>query len=629
MATETTQAPRTQAATLNDLFAERATKTPQRTALRRKVAGAWEDISWKAYRDAARRIGLALIAQGVQPGHAVAILSESRAEWAFCDLGILGAGAVSVPIYHSCLTDEVEFILRDSRATVLFVENLDQWVKLAGKPEKLAHVTKVVLLDTADTEKTSGKDEGDGRAVAPWEGDERVLSYDAFLEQADGVDAERWEEASRAAGPDDVITYIYTSGTTGNPKGVVLTHGNAVAECEALAAALEIADDEVTLAFLPLAHVFARVLHWMQLRAGYVAAFAEGITKVVDNMGEVRPTFFAAVPRIYEKIHAGLLAKVNENPPLKRRYVHWAIAQGVAREKAARGEGPGGLGLALKGALAGPALGKLKAGLTARTGGRLRYFISGGAPLSPEIAWFFATLGFSIYEGYGLTETTAATHLNKPGAHKIGTVGKALTGLDCKIAPDGEILVKGPVIMKGYFNRPDATAEVMQDGWFATGDVGVIDAEGFLKITDRKKDLIITAAGKNIAPQNVENHVKTDRFVSQVALFGDKQRFCVALVTIDEVEVRKALEAEGIAPPAAYADLAAHPRTRALLEGSIAAKNRDLPTYEQIKYFELLPRELEVGDELTPSLKVRRKVVATKYAALIEKLYASAGGGRD
>ncbi|MCO5169630.1 MAG: long-chain fatty acid--CoA ligase [Planctomycetes bacterium] len=623
MATQTAAPTATGALTLNHLFAQRVTTSGDRVALRRKVQGTWTDITWRGYRDGARKVGLSLLALGLGRGDAVAILSETRAEWSFCDLGILGIGGITVPIYHSNTAPEAAYILQDSDAQAVFVENLEQWDKVRGRLGELPNLKKVIIIDPADTPKVTA-------AQAPWQGDERVSSYEDFLKLSDGHDPERFEEAAQAAQPGDVVTFIYTSGTTGHPKGVILTHENAVAECDALWDALEITDDESTLMFLPLAHVFARVLHWMQLKAGYVVAFAETINKVVDNMGEVRPTFFAAVPRIYEKIHGNVMAKIEENPPLKRRYVHWALRNALEKDRRQREKEGVPLGLAIACALGGPATGKIKGNLTARLGGRLRYFISGGAPLSAEIAAFFHMLGYPIYEGYGLTETTAATHVNKPGAHKIGTVGRAVKGVECKIAPDGEILVRGGVVMRGYHKKPEATAEVLsQDGWFATGDVGEVDADGFLRITDRKKDLIVTAAGKNVAPQNVENHLKMDRFISQAALFGDKQRFCVALVTLNIDEVKKQLQTEGAGAPEAMEELAKHPRVRQLVEGAVAEKNRDLASYEQVKYFEILPKEFDVGDELTPSLKVKRKVVANKYKEVIDRLYANAAPGKE
>lgn len=627
MATQTAPASKTTptvatATTLNQLFAARVAATPDRVALRRKLAGRWEDISWRDYRVSARKVGLGLLALGVTPGQTVAILSETRAEWSFSDMGILGIGAVTVPIYHSSTEAEVCFILGDSGTQVLILENLDQWAKIRKNLGKLEAIRKVVLMDPVDTEKTKAKD-------APWEGEAKVMTFAALLALGEKGEVERFEELAAAATPEQPVTFIYTSGTTGNPKGVVLTHDNGIAECAALAEALVISDDEVTVAFLPLAHVFARVLHWMQLRAGYVAAFAESIPKVVDTLGEVQPTFFAAVPRIYEKIHANVMSGINAKSPTMRRAITWGLDGWVEADRRRREGKSAGLRLAIRCKVAAPLVGGVKKKLAQKLGARLKYFISGGAPLSAEIAAFFNTLGYPIYEGYGLTETTAATHVNKPGSHKIGTVGRAVKGLECKIAQDGEILVRGRVVMRGYHGNEKATGEVLdKDGWFATGDIGEIDGDGFLRITDRKKDLIVNAAGKNIAPQNIENHLKTFRFISQAAIFGDKQRFCVALLTLNDVEVKKEL---GAGAPETTAELAKLPRVRELLQEGLNAKNKELPSYMQVKYFEILPKDFEVGDELTPSLKVKRKVVKTKYGAMVDKMYADApaGAGKD
>ncbi len=614
------------ATTLNHLFLERARTMPDRVALRRKVDGVWEDVSWRGYKEAATKIGLALKKLGLEKGDTVALLSNTRAEWAFCDMGILGAGGITVPIYQSNLAKEVRYILENSEAKFMFLEDLDQYKKVEEHLDALDGVQHFVIFDVNDTETTKAAD-----TSRPWEqtGEqgERFRTLDAFLELAADADPADFEASSQQATPDDPITFIYTSGTTGNPKGVVLTHANAIGECEGIEAALKVDEDDVTLAFLPLAHVFARVMHWMQVKAGYVTAFAEEITKVVDNMGEIRPTFFAAVPRIYEKIHQGVMNKVNAEGGFKRSYVLWALSGAIDKEKAAN-EGRGaGVGPAFRCALGGPALSKLKAGLQERTGGRVKFFISGGAPLNAEIAFFLRALGFTVFEGYGLTETTAATHLNRPGACKIGTVGQTIKGAECKIAEDGEILLKGPMIMREYYKNPEATAEVLKDGgWFCSGDIGEIDSQGFLRITDRKKDLIVTAAGKNIAPQNVENHLKTHALISQVALFGDKRKFCVALITVDEEAARKALSAEGVEPPASYEELSKHERVRALVQQAVAEQNAHLPSYETIKYFEVLPADFEIGQELTPTLKVKRRVVVDKYGKLVEELYAKNGG---
>jgi long-chain acyl-CoA synthetase len=452
-----------------------------------------------------------------------------------------------------------------------------------------------------------------------------VLTLDAFLDLGAAQDMAAYEAASAAAGPDDVVTYIYTSGTTGKPKGVVLTHGCALAEAEALSDALPIDENDSTLMFLPLAHVFARALHWSQLRVGYVTAFAESILTVVDDLGQTRPTFFAAVPRIYEKFHQGVMAKVQAQEGPKRALALTALEAAMAKVEAEQAERGLGLGDTLKLSLLGGAVGKISAGLQALTGGQIKFFISGGAPLSREIAVFLTALGFNVLEGYGLTETTAATHINRVGACRLGTVGQTVKGVECKIAADGEVCVRGPVVMRGYHERPEATAEVLEaDGWFHTGDIGEIDADGFLKITDRKKDIIVTAAGKNIAPQNVENHVKTHPLISQVALFGDQMKFCVALIAVEEEAARKALKDAGAQVPKTYEGLSQHALVRELVEAAIAEKNAELPSYQTIKYFELLPRDFVIGEELTPTLKVKRRVVKERYGDLVSRRSRSA-----
>ena len=614
-------APTQAGATINHFFAQRAESMPEQVALKRKVGGRWEEITWRGYREAARKLGLGLLALGLEKGQAAAILSETRAEWAFADMGILGAGGVTVPIYQSNLAHEVEYILKDSAARFLFLEDVRQWAKVRGLLEGLPGLEKVILFDTTDRAEWKEK-----WADHPWEGNERVMTLDALLELGAQEKPARFEELALAATPDDVVTYIYTSGTTGEPKGVVLTHLNAAAECEALAEMLEVDQRDVTLAFLPLAHVFARVLHWMQLRAGYQVAFAESTAAVIANMREVEPTFFAAVPRVYEKVHAKVTAGMAQKSGFARAYAGWALANAMQTEELRAGGGGPCPWMRTKLALGGPALKKVSHGLRENAvGHRLKWFISGGAPLSREIACFFRALGLTIYEGYGLTETTAATHVNTPSAYKLGTVGRAVKGVETRIAADGEILVRGPVIMREYHGRPQATAEVLEaDGWFHTGDIGEVDPEGFLKITDRKKDLLITAAGKNIAPQFVENHLKTAPLVSQACLFGDKKQFCVALLTVDEERARKTLEGEGITPPASYAELVKHPRIKELLTAQVAEKNKSLPSYETVKYFDVLEREFEVGEELTPSLKVKRKKVKEKYGHLVDALYAGA-----
>ncbi|MEZ6189048.1 MAG: long-chain fatty acid--CoA ligase [Planctomycetota bacterium] len=610
-----------QGTTITQRFLQRAREQGGQVALRRKVAGRWEEITWRGYADAARKIGQGLLKLGLEKGQAVGILSETRAEWAFSDMGILCAGGVTVPIYQSSLADDVRYILEDAEVRFLLVEDLGQWAKVRPFLGELEKLDKLVIFDTSDTPEAKAAD-------VPFADEPKVMTLDDLLALGEDRElSERFDAAAQAATPDDVVTLIYTSGTTGKPKGVILTHENASSECEALESAIQVGPDDVTLAFLPLAHVFARALHWLQVAVGYQVAFAESIPKVVENMGEIRPTFFAAVPRVYEKIHTAVSGQIDALTGFKAKYVPWALDVALSRQTLlADGKSPGLMsGLKLK--LGGPALKKLSVGLGQKVGGRMRFFVSGGAPLSPAIAGFFRVLGFTIYEGYGLTETTAATHINTPDHYKLGTVGRVVKGVEQKIAPDGEILVRGGVVMRGYHNRPEDTKEVLtDDGWFHTGDIGEIDGEGFLKITDRKKDLIITAAGKNIAPQIVENHVKTHPLISQVCLFGDQRKFCVALITVDEEQVRAKLQADGVEAAAELAQLVAQPEVKAYFQKAIEEKNAALPSYETIKYFELLPQEFEVGHELTPSLKVKRKVVAEKYGELVAKLYGAHGG---
>jgi long-chain acyl-CoA synthetase len=605
--------------TVNHLFVERYQTMPDTVAIQLKEGGTWRDRTWKDYFDASRKIGLGLRKLGLEPGQGAAVLSNTRPEWSYADLGILGVRGITVPIYQSNLPDEVKYILDDSRALFLLMEDLDQWKKCHEILDRLDAIKTFVIFDPQDTETTKAVD-------VPFPEGDRVITLEALYEIGAGEDEADFIRLAREATPEDTATFIYTSGTTGNPKGVVLTHKNALGECEALHGAISIGPQDVTLAFLPLAHVFARALHWYQLKGGFVTAFAESIPKVVDNMGEVRPTLFAAVPRVYEKLHQAVMAKILASSPLKRKIALMGLNAAMERVEVENAGGTPSFGCKLRGLLGSPGFKKVKAGLQARTGGRIRYMVSGGAPLSREIAYFLTACGLPIFEGYGLTETTAATHINRPGACRLGTVGQVVRGVECKIAADGEVLLRGPLIMKEYFNRPDATAESIRDGWFHTGDIGEIDGDGFLRITDRKKDLIITAAGKNVAPQNVENHIKTHPLISQIAMFGDKKKFCVALITVDPDAGRKALEDAGVSVPATDAEVAKHPKIFELMTTAITDKNAKLPSYETIKYFEILEDDFVVGEELTPTLKVKRKKVAEKYAAKIAKLYSDNGG---
>jgi long-chain acyl-CoA synthetase len=464
----------------------------------------------------------------------------------------------------------------------------------------------------------------DGAAVATGERDERA--WDELL--ADG--ARRWQEGGEtraelegrrgAIAPDGLATLIYTSGTTGQPKGVQITHANLLAAAEAVAEIGVIRPADTQLLFLPLAHSFAKLLEMGWLATGSILAYAESIDKLIDNMPEVKPTLMASVPRVFEKVHAATVSKAVAPGGLKGKLARWALAKGEQAARAhGRGEPYGGLGWILARKLVFAKIGRQ---LSARFGGRLRFFVSGGAPLSPEIAYFFRFAGIEICEGYGLTETNSITTFNRPGQSRVGTVGPRMPGVELQIAADGEILVRGPIIFAGYWHNPEATAEVLsEDGWFATGDIGELDPDGHLRITDRKKDLIVTAGGKNVAPQYIENLLKSrSPLISQVVVYGDRKPYLVALVTLDEGALRQWGERSGAAGSAA--ELSRRPEVWRLVEEEVKVVNGQLPSYETLKAFAVLDHDFVVGDQLTPTLKVRRKVVSQRYGDVIEGLYA-------
>jgi long-chain acyl-CoA synthetase len=583
-----------------ELFNARVAQSGDRVALRYKAGAEWKSISWNDWAKQARRMALGLAALGVGPGDRVSILSATRPEWVFADIAILMAGATTVPIYPSNLPDQCEYILNNSESKVVFAEDAKQLAKLETVRSSLSSTGKVVLLS------------GSAPQGADW-----VVTLADMMAAGDSLADTNAILAARAAAlePATPLTFVYTSGTTGNPKGVVLTHANFVFECEAADRVFDIHDTDEQLLFLPLAHIFAKLLYMMALQNGHVIAFAESIEKVVQNLGEVRPTFVGSVPRIYEKVYTKVTSGAQEAGGMKLKIFNWAMKVGrQVSQRKQRGEAAGGLAYALATKLVFSKLHKL-------FGGRLRFFISGGAPLSRDIAEFFHAAGITILEGYGLTETTAATHVNRLDKYKFGTVGPAIPGVEVKIASDGEILMRGPNIMVGYYKRAEDTAEAIDaEGWFHSGDIGEVDKDGFLRITDRKKDLIVNAGGKNIAPQNVENLLKTEGIVSQAMLVGDKKPFCVALITVNEENARKLL---GGANGKSYADVAGAPEVRAEVERAIARVNQKLASYEQVKKFSVLPNDFtqETG-ELTPTLKVKRKFATQKYQQAIDQLYS-------
>jgi long-chain acyl-CoA synthetase len=589
-------------ATLVGLFYRAVDEDPRPAHLLYKKDGAWREISSEEFRRAVEELSAGLVALGVRPGDRVAILSENRPEWAFADLATLAAAAVDVPIYPTLTAEQVLYNLNDSGATVAFVSTAEQARKvleIRAGARSLQHVVQM------DEPAASG-------AVS-------LSSVREHGRAALAADPEQVRHRASAVRPDDVATIIYTSGTTGEPKGVMLTHANIVSNVEAVQF-LGLRRDDLALSFLPLCHIFERMAgYYTILRGGASIAYAEGFEKVADNMAEVRPTIMCSVPRLYEKMYARIRERIAAEPRLRRQVFHWAVEVGRRRYAAeVNGGAPGPL-LALQARLADRlAFAKIRA----RTGGRLRVFVSGGAPLAPKIAEFFGAAGLPILEGYGLTETSPVITCNRPGRTRVGTVGVPLEGVEVKIGEDGEILTRGPNVMKGYYNKPQATAEALDgEGWFHTGDVGQIDRDGFLTITDRKKDLIVTSGGKKVAPQPIENLLKADPFIAELVMVGDRRHFPSALVVPNFANLERWAREQGLAW-SSREELLARPEVVAFYEKRIADRSSNLARFEQIKKITLLPREfsLETG-ELTPTLKVRRRVVEQKYRQVIDRMY--------
>src|SRR5438105_12144764 len=592
--------------TLGTMFWSRVEKSTDRPAQMFKRHGAWTTLTWREVGEVVREVALGLIALGRQPGDAVALLSASRAEWVPADFAIFSAGCVTVPVYPTYPPDLIAYVVNDSGARTIIVEDAAQLAKVLETREKMPGLQQIVVMTGYEATQPP-------KMVMTWQMLRR-LGRDNAAQHA-GTLAERLKNSK----PDDVASIVYTSGTTGPPKGVVQTHGNHIAAQKAGESCAPVEEGWVHLLFLPLAHSFARLESFIGVYRGLCTAFAENLDKVGDNLREVRPHFICSVPRVFEKVYAKILAGVEAGSPAKKKIFHWALGVGrqVSRNQQ-RGQ-PLPAMLRLKRALAHKLVfSKLHAGL----GGRLQWAISGGAPLSRDIAEFFHAAGILILEGYGLTETCPVGTFNRPDRYKFGSVGQALEGVELKIAADGEILFRGPNVAKGYFKQTDATAEAWDSGgWFHTGDIGRVDEEGFLFITDRKKDLIVTAGGMNIAPQNIENLLKADPLISQVMVHGDRRPYPVALITLNPDELTKFAREHGVltSDPAA---LVKHPKIVERVARTVEEKNSNLQLYAKIKKFAVLTDDFtQEGGELTPTLKVKRKVVFEKYKKDLEALY--------
>jgi long-chain acyl-CoA synthetase len=591
--------------TLNQLFFQACEQYDKPDALFVKVDGAFRPISHRTLLERVRRAAFGLQELGVRPGDRVGLLSENRPEWAIADYACLSACMADVPIYPNATADQAAYILRDSGAAAIFVSTAEQAAKIAQARKQCPALRHVIGFDTqrhAGVDLTLAELEARGASA---ETPDRIAAY---------------RKSADAVKPTDVATIIYTSGTTGDPKGVMLTHDNIFSNVRAARAVVPFAGEDICLSFLPLSHIFERMAgHYMMLDTGTSIAYAESLEKVRDNLPEVRPTLVLSVPRLYEKMYAAVLEKALAGSFVKKQIFFWArrVADRWADTKLSGGT-PQGL-LAFQYALAQRLVfSKLKA----RTGGRLRYFVSGGAPLAPEINKFFYAAGLVILEGYGLTETSPVIAVNSPQHFKIGTVGKPVAGVEVKIAADGEIMTRGPHVMKGYFNKPEATAEVLDaDGWFHTGDIGELDAGGFLRITDRKKDIIVTAAGKNIAPQPIEGLVKQNKFVTEAVMIGDRRKYPVMLVVPNWDNLEKWARSKNLAWTT-RAELLRNPAVREKMEREVLGECHNLARFEMPKRVGLLEHEFSVErGELTPTLKVKRRVVDKTYKSLIDTLY--------
>ncbi|MCC8482802.1 AMP-dependent synthetase/ligase [Streptomyces globisporus] len=607
------------------LFIDRVAATPDGEAYRYPVPSAsgegpddWKSLSWGQASERVYAIAAGLIALGVQPEERVALSSATRVEWILIDLGVMCAGAATTTIYPSTNAEESAFILADSESRILIAEDAEQLAKARERRTELPDLAHVVVIDPAGAEPAEGDPEGWIITLADLEarGNELLAkTSEAVTERVAAITA------------DQLATLIYTSGTTGRPKGVRLPHDSWSYMAKATVSTGLITAEDVQYLWLPLAHVFGKVLTSGQIEVGHVTAIDGRIDKIIENLPVVQPTYMAAVPRIFEKVYNGVASKARAGGGAKYKIFQWAA--GVGREYAKvsqdnfRRTGKASVPFAL-GAKHKVADALVFSKIRDAFGGRLRACISGSAALAPDIGYFFAGAGVHILEGYGLTESSAASFVNPGEAYRTGTVGKPLPGTEVRIADDGEILLRGPGIMQGYHKLPDKTDEVLEsDGWFHTGDIGELSADGYLRITDRKKDLIKTSGGKYVAPAEVEGQFKAVcPFVSNILVHGADRNFCTALIALDEPTILGWAAENGLAGKS-YAEVVAAPQTVELIDGYVTRLNEGLQRWQTIKKFRLLPRDLDVEHgELTPSLKLKRPVVEREYQGLIDEMYA-------
>jgi len=599
--------------TIARMFLDRVEATPTRRAYSAWTQGAFRDYSFRDYEEQARNVGLGLLRLGLAPGDKVAILGQTRAEWAYCDIGAICVGGVTVGLYPTLLPEGIgsmEYILNHSGTRFLFVENAAVLrEKIAPILRKIPEVSNIFLWDADD----------EARDLDP-----RISSLGELMRlgaSAHADDRELFRREALSRKPSELALLIYTSGTTGQPKGAMLSHGNVWALQDSLSQILPPPEPGGghTVSFLPMAHAAERcVAHYGRIKWGTATHFARSMESLLEDIAVARPTRFGSVPRIFEKVHAAVQGEIAKQVGYKGALAR-AIYQAGLEVGAAKRNG-GNVGFSTR------ALGwlfekKIGEPLRQRFGGQCEWFISGAAPIAVEILEFFDACGFKTYEAYGLTEATGILTANHPGSLKYGTVGKAIPNVEIAIASDGEILAKGPTVFQGYFKDEDATKDALDDGWLRTGDIGFLDDQGFLRITDRKKNILVTAAGKNITPSNIENEVKNHPLIAYCHLHADRRPFPTALICLDHEQLAAFAEERNL-PGRTVAELKDHPAVLAEVQGAIDRANAAFASYERIKKFAIVPTEFSIdGGELTPTLKVKRREVEQKYASVLDRLY--------
>ena len=582
------------------MFEESVQQHGSKPALARKPKdGTYQDISYAKLGESVDAFSKGLNTLGVQRGDRVALLSENRPEWAITDFGSLKAGAVTVPMFSTLTAAQVSYILKDSGAKILCVSTGAQLKKVLSIRDNVPTLEHIILFDSTEDETPEG-----------------VIQFEEICDRGKEVDSIEENSASE----DDIATIIYTSGTTGNPKGVMLTHANFISNLQACKSLIDVGDTDVLLSFLPLSHVFERLGgHYVPLFSGAKIAYAESTFTVARNMQEVSPTVMLSVPRLYETMHDRVLSAVQAGSPLKQKIFHWGVSVGSAVSSAIQqGKNPSAI-LRLQQRIADKLV---FAKLKAATGGRLRFFVSGGAALPQAIAEFFHAAGILILEGYGLTETSPVISMNHPAKWKFGTVGVPVPGVEVQIAEDGEILTRGPHVMKGYFNNEAETEEAINaEKWFHTGDIGIIDEDGFIKITDRKKNIIVLSNGKNVAPQPIESELVQSPFISQIMLVGNERKNLAALI-VPNFDGLKAWASENNVEATDISAMLQTSEVQQRIQREIRSRLTDFADFEQVRRFHLLEQEFsQEADEMTPTLKLKRNVIIEKYADVIDGMY--------